>query len=152
MRRKDKAISDASEINTIISKATVCRLGMVNGDKPYIVPLCFGYQDNALYFHGALKGQKIDLIKENPNVCFEFDIATEAIGEDEACDWSMKFQSVIGFGKATVIEGLEGKRHALGVIMAQYSDKKFQFPEKMVKATAVIKVEIDKMTGKQSGF
>lgn len=152
MRRKDKEISDASDITAIISKAAVCRLGMVNGDKPYIVPLSYGYQDNALYFHGALKGQKIDLIKENPNVCFEFDIAVEAIGEEEACDWSMKFQSVIGFGKATLIEGLEGKRQALCVIMAQYSDKEFQFPEKMVNATAVIKVEIEKMTGKQSGF
>ena len=152
MRRKDKEISDASGINAIIEKSTVCRLGMVSGDKPYIVPLSFGYQDNALYFHGALKGQKIDLIKENSNVCIEFDIAAEAIGRGEACDWSMKFQSVIGFGKAALIEGLEEKRQALGVIMAQYSDKTFEFPEKMVNATAVIKVEIERMTGKQSGF
>lgn len=152
MRRKDKEISNASDINAIISNATVCRLGMVNGDKPYVVPLSFGYKDRALYFHGALKGQKIDLIKKNPNVCFEFDIAAEAIGEEDACDWSMKFQSVIGFGKASFTEGLEGKRQALGVIMAQYSDKEFQFPEKMVNATAVIKVQIEGMTGKQSGF
>ena len=152
MRRKDKEISDESGIEAIIEKAMVCRLGMVNGDKPYIVPLSFGYRDNALYFHGALRGQKIDLIKENSNVCFEFDIAAEALGGEEACNWSMKFKSVIGFGKAAFIEGLEEKRHALGIIMAQYSEKEFEFPEKMVNATAVIKVEIERMTGKQSGF
>ena len=45
VRRKDKEISDASGINAIIEKAIVCRLAMVDGDKPYIVPLSFGYQD-----------------------------------------------------------------------------------------------------------
>ena len=64
----------------------------------------------------------------------------------------MKYQSIIGFGKATFIEGPEEKKDALGIIMAQYSDRQFQFPEKEVNATAVFKVEIESMTGKQSGF
>jgi hypothetical protein len=68
MRRKDKEISDTSGIDAIIKKATVCRLGMVNGNNPYIVPLCFGFQDNVLYFHSALKGQKIEYLRNNPNV------------------------------------------------------------------------------------
>ena len=59
MRRKDKEISDESGIEAIIKKADVCRIGMVNGNKPYIVPLCFGYHDNVLYFHGSLKGQNL---------------------------------------------------------------------------------------------
>ena len=152
MRRKDKGISDKSDIKAIIKKAKVCRLGMVNGNKPYIVPLCFGYSDNTLYFHGSLKGKKIDLIRENPNVCFEFDLLTEAIESENACDWSMKYQSVIGFGKAVFIEGSDEKRNAVRIIMGQYSELPFQFPENKLKATAVIKVEIESLTGKQSGF
>ena len=152
MRRKDKEISDESAIKSIIEKANVCRLGMVNGNTPYIVPLCFGYHDNVLYFHGSLKGQKIDLIRKNPNVCFEFDLITEPVESENACDWSMKYQSVIGFGKAVFIESSDEKWKALSVIMAQYSNRLFQFPENMLKATAVIKVEIESMTGKQSGF
>ena len=152
MRRKDKEISDESGIKAIIKKAVVCRLGMVNGNKPYLVPLCFGYNDHVLYFHGALKGQKIDLIRKNPNVCFEFDTVTETIESENACDWSIKYQSVIGFGKAVFIEDSDEKRKALSIIMAQYSEQQFQFPENMVKATAVFKVEIESMTGKQSGF
>ncbi|WP_372680810.1 pyridoxamine 5'-phosphate oxidase family protein [Desulfosarcina sp.] len=152
MRRIDKAVSDASGINAIIQKATVCRLGMVEANRPYIVPLSFGFQDNTLYFHGALKGRKMDILRDNPNVCVEFDISVEALKDADACNWSMRFQSVIGFGKATLVEGLEPKRQALGIIMAHYSDKTFAFPEKKINATAVIKVEIEKMTGKQSGF
>ncbi len=151
MRRKDKEISDESSIKAIIEKANVCRLGMVNGNKPYIVPLCFGYSGNVLFFHGSLKGRKIDLLRKNPNVCFEFDLIAEPLEAESACDWSMKYQSVVGFGKAVFIESLDKKRKALGIIMAQYSDRAFQFPENMLKATAVIKVEIESMVGKSSG-
>jgi len=151
MRKKDKEISDESGIKAIIEKADVCRLGMANGNKPYVVPLCFGYHDNALYFHSTLKGQKIDLLRKNPNVCFEFDLPPETIASESACDWSMKYQSVIGFGKAVFIETSDEKRKALNVIMAQYSDRLFQFPENTLKATAVIKVEIESMTGRRSG-
>jgi nitroimidazol reductase NimA-like FMN-containing flavoprotein (pyridoxamine 5'-phosphate oxidase superfamily) len=152
MRTKDKEISDGAAIEAIIQKATVCRLGMVDGNKPYIVPLSFGYYDNVLYFHGALKGQKIDILRKNPSVCFEFDLVAEPVESEKACSWSMKYQSVIGFGKAFFVEDSDEKREALSVIMAQYSDQLFQFPEKMLKATAVIKVEIESMTGKHSGF
>jgi len=152
MRRKDKEISDESAIKSIIEEANVCRLGMVNGNKPYIVPLCFGFQDNVLYFHGSAKGQKIDIIRKNPNVCFEFDRITEPVASENACDWGMKYQSVIGFGKAVFIESSDEKRKALGVIMAQYSEREFRFPENMFKVTSVIKVAIESMTAKQSGF
>ena len=128
MRRKDKGISDKSDIKAIIEKAKVCRLGMVNGNKPYIVPLCFGCRDNALYFHGSLKGKKIDLIRENPNVCFEFDLLTEIIESENACDWRMEYQSIIGFGKAVFIEESDEKRNAISIIMGQYSELPFQFP------------------------
>jgi nitroimidazol reductase NimA-like FMN-containing flavoprotein (pyridoxamine 5'-phosphate oxidase superfamily) len=152
MRRKDKEISDVSEIRSIIEKAKVCRLGLANEGEPYVVPMSFGYQKNELYFHGALKGQKIDFIKNNPNVCFEMDCVAEPLRGDDACGWSMKFKSVIGFGIASFITDLEEKRAALGIIMAQYTDKTFEFPENKVNATAVIKVDIKNMTGKQSGF
>ena len=152
MRRKDKEISDKSDIEAVIKNAKVCRLGMINGNNPYIVPLCFGYHHNSLYFHGAIKGLKIDLIRANPNVCFEFDTLLETIESENACDFSMKYQSVVGTGKAVLVEGSDEKLQALDIIKSQYSDKQFQYPENMVKATAVITVEIESMTGKQSGF
>ena len=150
MRRKEKEITDSAGINAIIEQATVCRLAMINGDTPYIVPLCFGFQDNALYFHSALKGQKIDWLRNNSNVCFEFDIGAAPVESDEPCDWGMAYQSVIGFGKAVFVEDPDEKHRALAIIMAQYSDQEFQFPENKVNATAVFKVEIESISGKQS--
>lgn len=152
MRLKDREISDEPAIKAIIKKADICRLGILNENTPYVVPLCFGYHDNTLFFHSARKGLKIDCIRKTPKVCFEFDINTEIKESENACDWGMIYQSVIGFGKAKFIEDPNEKRNALGIIMAQYSNKKFDFPDHKVKATAVIKVEIESMTGKQAGF
>ena len=90
MRRKDKKITDRAEIESIILKSSVCRLALADQLQPYIVPLCFGYRDNTLYFHSALSGKKIEIIKKNNRVCFEFDIDCEAITSDKACDWGMK--------------------------------------------------------------
>jgi uncharacterized protein len=152
MRRKDKEISDRPAIEAIIKQANVCRLAMVDGDKPYIVPLCFGYQDNVLYFHGALEGQKIDLIRKNPNVSFELDIVMKIAEAEDACKWSMKYQSVVGFGRAVLVESYEEKIKGLGIIMSQYSDKTYAYPDDRLRATAVFKVEIAGMSGKQSGL
>ena len=150
MRKKEKEITDNTELIAIIAKAKVCRLAMVDGDSPYIVPLSFGYADNRLYFHGATKGKKIDLIKTNPNVCFEFDHLIETVESEKACSWSMKFQSIVGFGKASLLETSESKEDALAIIMAQYSEEQFTFPDKVIQATAVIMVSIESITGKQS--
>jgi len=150
MRSKEKEITEASAIESIIKKSLVCRLALSDGNFPYIVPLCFGYRDKVLYFHGSLKGKKIDIIRKNQNICFEFDINTEIVKAEDACHWSMKYQSVIGFGKAVLLEDLDEKRKALNIIMSQYSDRTFQFNDANLKGTVVIKVEIESMTGKQS--
>ena len=150
MRKKEREITDDSAIESIIKKSLVCRLALFDGTTPYIVPLSFGYQDNALYFHGPQKGKKIDIIKKNPKVCFEFDTDTEIIKEEDSCRWSMRYKSVIGFGKAVLLEDTEEKRKALTIIMGHYSDGTFEFDDAILRKTLVIKVEIESMTGKQS--
>ena len=152
MRRKEKEITRKAEIEAIINGSTVCRVGLSDDGIPYIVPMCFGYQDNTIYVHGSLEGRKINILQKNQNVCFEFDIDTEIKEAETLCGWGMKYRSVIGFGKAFFVKDPDDKRKALSIIMSQYSDEPSQFPEKMLNGTAVIRIEIADMTGKQSGF
>ncbi|MBW1784228.1 MAG: pyridoxamine 5'-phosphate oxidase family protein [Deltaproteobacteria bacterium] len=151
MRRTEKEIKDKTAIEAIIHKSTVCRLGLSDGYTPYIVPVCFGYQDHTIYVHGSPKGKKIEMIQKNQYVCIEFDINITIVEAERACDWGVKYQSVIGFGKASFLKDRDEKRRALNIIMSQYSEQTFQFPEKVLSKTAVIKIEVDRMTGKQSG-
>jgi len=85
-------------------------------------------------------------------VCFEFDINSEIIESENGCKWGTKYQSVIGFGKASFLDDPEHKRQALNIIVKQYSNKSFLFPNDSINGTAVIKIEITSMTGKRSGF
>jgi len=151
MRRQDKEIKDIAGIEDILGRATVCRLALCEDNRPYVVPLCFGYKDNTLYFHCAGQGKKFDILRKNDNVCFEVDINHELVKADQVCDWGMKYKSVIGFGKAVFVEDAEQKRKALDIIMQQYSETTFEYPAKVIEKIVVIKVEIESMTGKQSG-
>lgn len=152
MKRNEKEITEKSAIEEIIRQSLLCRLAMSDGNQPYIVPLCFGYEDGSLYFHAALEGRKMDMLRNNNRVCFEFDINAEIVDGGQACAWGMRYQSVIGFGKASCLNDMQEKRTALEIIMRHYSGRSFSFPQVSLERTAVIKVEIDSMTGKQSGY
>jgi nitroimidazol reductase NimA-like FMN-containing flavoprotein (pyridoxamine 5'-phosphate oxidase superfamily) len=152
MRRKEKEIIDIKALNEIIGSAQICRLGLTDENAPYIVPLCFGHKDSILYFHSAAEGKKIEILKKNPNVCFEFDQNIEVLKADKPCKWGMKYQSIIGYGKAIFVETLEEKCEALKNIMSQYTDDIFSIQDSAISSTTVFKVIIDKMTGKQSGI
>ncbi len=150
MRRSEREIKDRAVIDAIIRHCLVCRLGLSDAVEPYIVPLCFGYDGEALYFHSASDGRKIDILRKNSRVCFEFDIPEGMREAEQGCRWGIKYRSVIGFGTAEIVDDQEDKKKALGIIMAQYSDKEYIFPEDVVTKTTVIKVVIARVTGKQA--
>jgi len=151
VRRNDKEITDFHRIEEIIRKSSVCRLGLCRNNRAYIIPINFGYHDKALYFHSAREGTKVDILRENPEVCFEFDIDLGLVRKErEGCNWSNRYQSVIGFGRVVFIDEVEQKRDALDILMANYSDQKFDYPFSSIENTLIFKVEIESITGKQS--
>jgi uncharacterized protein len=152
MRRKDQEITDSDVLWSIIAKAQVCRLGLSMNDTPYLVPVNFGYRDDCLYIHSSSKGKKIDIIKHNSRVCFEMESDVEIVRAEAPCDWTVRYYSVIGFGRAYIVTDYEEKVRGLNAIMEHYSGvPSFQFPEPKVNRVAVIRVNIDSMTGKKAG-
>jgi uncharacterized protein len=153
MRRKDREIKDQSELESIIGAASVCRLAMSEDDRPYIVPLCFGYKDGNLYFHSAGEVKKLEVLRVNNCVCFEMDIDHELVRADLPCESEMKYKSVIGFGQASFVNEVEEKRMALDIITRHYSEENangtYFYPEEKLANTVIIKVTIDSLTGKK---
>ncbi|MFH1144960.1 MAG: pyridoxamine 5'-phosphate oxidase family protein [Candidatus Eisenbacteria bacterium] len=150
MRRTERAVESRAEIDTIIRRSQVCRLGLSDEGQPYIVPLCFGYDGQALYFHCAKDGRKLEILRRNNRVCFEFDIVESMVEAEQGCGWSLRYQSVVGIGTAYPVEDSAGKQRALALLMAQYAERIFSFPPDAVSRTAVIRIEIESLTGKQS--
>jgi hypothetical protein len=148
MRRKGREIIDPKILESIINKANVCRLAMCEGGVPYIIPLCFGYEKSTLYFHSAIEGRKLEILRKSARVCFEMDVDSELVKTGDRC--TMKYRSVIGFGNASFIETSEDKRKALDLIMKHYHQEPIPYPEPVLAMLSVVKVEIEDMTGKAS--
>ena len=151
MRRSDKEIESIDEIAELIRKCQVCRIGMSRNDKPYIVPVSFGFDGDCIYFHTAIKsGLKLEYLAANTEVCFEFEHNVEVVTDDKACDWSFEFQSIIGFGQVEELLSDEDKATGLQQIMKQYSQKEWGFDGISLKGLSVWRIVIESMTGKQS--
>jgi nitroimidazol reductase NimA-like FMN-containing flavoprotein (pyridoxamine 5'-phosphate oxidase superfamily) len=66
------------------------------------------------------------------------------------CAWTSAYRSVVGVGRASLVEGREEKRQGLGCIMAHYGAQgPFDYPDEIVDQTAVIRIDIASLTGKR---
>jgi len=144
-------ITDWSCLEEVLRRAQVLRLGFVDEGGPYVVPVCFGYEDGAVYFHGSPLGRKMDAVRAGGRVCFETEVDVEPVPADEACRWGMRYRSVIGFGRPYVIEDVAEKRRALDIIMAHYSEGEWTYPEESLARVAVVRIDIEEMTGRSAG-
>ncbi len=152
MRRKEKLLTDPAALDAIFERAQVCRLAFIDGCMPYIVPLNFGYDGKALYFHSALEGRKIDILRRNADVCFEVETDIEIVPGEEACNFGVRYSSIIGNGKAHFISDNMEKRHALDYIMKKYTNKtEWEYSDSELGRVAVFRVDIIEMSGKKSG-
>jgi len=150
MRRRDREITDAEKLKEILKKSTVCHLGLADGGEPYVVPVNFGYDNGCIYFHSAQSGHKIDLLKKNPRVCFEVDTDLQIL-KTEKNNCQVNYRSLIGRGKAVFLENAEEKARALKVIMRQCAGFEYDIPSYLDR-TAVVRIEIESLTGKQAGY
>ncbi|WP_339009192.1 pyridoxamine 5'-phosphate oxidase family protein [Fusobacterium animalis] len=156
MRRKDREVLDEVKIDEFIRNCDCCRIGFYDkeNNEVYIVPLNFGYSnvDNkrVFYFHGAKEGRKIELISKTKKVSFEMDSNHELIVGKMACNYSERYQSVMGTGLISFVEDKEEKAMALNEIMFQNMGKKdWDFSEEMLNRVAVFKVEVTNLSCKE---
>lgn len=154
MRRKDREVTDRAKLQEILDRSNVCRLGLYDGQEVYILPVNFGYSWEqelpVLYFHGATKGRKLEIIAQNPHVAFEMDCGHRLVTGEAPCDWSMEFQSIIGQGVLELVEDEAERIHGLDLLMQKhgYQGDKGYDPN-WLKVTAVLRLTVTQMTGKK---
>ena len=154
MRRSDREVKNISEILQIIGRCEVCRVAL-NGDDgfPYIVPMNFGHcQENGktvFYFHCAMEGKKLDLIRADNRASFEMDCSCELVPRDAEGECTMAYESVVGRGRIEFVSD-EEKINALSVLMRHYNKGEFTINEAVAKRTCVFKMIVEEMTGKRN--
>lgn len=114
---------------------------------PYAVPMNHAFVDGKFYFHCGLRGHKIDLIKQNPNVVYVVNAyrgAPETMTEDGRCHGP--WESLLAYGTARVIEDPDEKAIAFRAFMGQYGRPDYQMSEQARNDTAAIVITVTSMT------
>ena len=147
MRRIEKALGIDKTID-ILENGDFGVLATCGQDGfPYAVPLSYVCYNKMIYFHSALEGHKIDNISYDDNVSFCVVGKTKEIADE----FDILYQSVIVFGRASIVKGKE-KRRALVLIAKKYTHKSDSEINDYLKANAkkscVVKIKIKKITGK----
>ena len=151
MRRAKNEISDPLIIEQLLKKASVCHMGLSDDGHPYVVPMNYGYSGGCFYLHSAGEGRKLDILSRNNQVCIEVVIDYSIESADAPCNWTTNYTSVIGFGRAYILEALEEKEKALCKLMQAFTGTPVHaFSAHSMKHVCVIRVDIDDIRAKDS--
>lgn len=153
MRKKNREIKNYDEIVGVMKKCDVCRLALNDEGYPYIVPLNFGMKADegkiTLYFHSAMEGYKVDLMKKDSRASFEMDCGHQLQYAEEKGYCTMAYESVMGKGVIRILEEHE-KMNALEEIMAHYHEgRKAYFNPAAMERTLVYALDVSEIRGKR---
>ena len=157
MRRQDREVLEKDELLDILRSCKICRLGLTVDNRPYVVPLNFGYswENNeplTLYFHCARQGLKLRMLACNSLACFEMDCRHELICGTEPCDYSFAYASIIGWGRVQLLDQLTEKRYGLQKLLEQQvSPKSYAFSQAALENVYVLRLQAEELSGKKHG-
>lgn len=152
MRRDEREITDPAQIDAILQQGRVMYIALAANDIPFLVPVFYVWNGASLWFHSARSGSKIDIMRKNSRVCFAVSNFDGIIDDPLACNYEARHRTVIGLGKTHFVDDDAEKITMLHQLMARFSDKTFTFPAANVKATQVVRIDIDSLKGKQHGY
>ena len=153
-------IKNRNLIYDVLDKTEYGTLALSVDNSPYAVPLNFVRINESIYFHGALQNKKMKMLEQNPRVSFSVVENYALIDSDFssteglACPATQFFKSVSIDGVALLVTHRDEKAKVFEALMKKlqpkggyrpFSDREYDIA---IKATAVIKIEIEKLTCK----
>lgn len=146
-------IEDRTEIEQIIKSCKTCYVAMSESDEPYVLPMNFALDGEAVILHSDQSGRLWETMHKNPKVCINWTFGEELAWQDErvGCSYRVKSKSALVEGTVEFVDDYDEKERCLHLLMAQYSDRKFKFNAPAVKNVGIIKVHIEKISAKEFG-
>ena len=152
LTKRERQVTDPEQILHILDSGKVVHLGLSVNDEPYVVPMNYGYTMEegklTLYLHSAVKGKKLDMIRENPRVFFAIDCDRMPFEGRVACQYGLVYSSIMGRGTATLVEDVEEKKQAMSILMKTQTGKDFTFEDRLVTIVSVIRIDVAEYTAK----
>jgi uncharacterized protein len=152
LNRPDRELKSESEINAVLEKGKFVVISMCRNNEPYIVTLSYGFdvKRNALYFHCAPKGLKLEFLNSNSKVCATV-IEDGGYIEDECAH---EYKTVVFWGNMHVVNELNEKKHGMDILLRHLekqdsviNELKFKLEDRYLKMN-VLRLDIGQIHGK----
>jgi nitroimidazol reductase NimA-like FMN-containing flavoprotein (pyridoxamine 5'-phosphate oxidase superfamily) len=155
LRRKERAMKTAREMELLLERMPVGRLAVTTEEGPYIVAMNFLFLEGSIYFHSGLSGRKMEALRADSRVCFMVDEIGPRVIWEEGCGMSQVYKSVVCFGRAECVEGRVEKGRILEKMVQKYVPPSYAFPtmkDQNIERTAVVRIVIESMSGKENAL
>lgn len=126
---------DDTEIDAFLREQVVGRIGMHANGETYVVPIIYAWDGDCIYVQ-SIEGRKIEMMRANPQVCFETDVY-------EAGSW----RSVIVDGTYEELQGDEAQR-ALDVLVARFAGGTRRERPRTEKTPVAFRIRPHKLSGR----
>lgn len=146
-------IKEREKIEAFIRECKVCHVAVTVTNVPYVLPMNFALDGNEIILHSAQYGRFWEIVRDNRKICISWSKGEGLIWQNErvGCSYRMVSTSAIVEGTAEIVDEYTEKERCLHRLMAQYSTLEFKFNEPAVKNVGILKVHIEKITGKEFG-
>ena len=145
MRRTEREITDVDFMHQVLNDAQEIYIAMNAEGAPYVLPVNHVFHDGCIFFHCALEGRKLDLLKADSRIAFStaVDIAVDKT--------TTRYRSVCGTGIAELVDDPERKNEILKVIAARFKAPcVFPVSPQKFAITGMVCIRIATLTGKYS--
>jgi nitroimidazol reductase NimA-like FMN-containing flavoprotein (pyridoxamine 5'-phosphate oxidase superfamily) len=149
MGKPIEPVANNAECERIIKTYPVGILVMADGGEPYAVPMNHAYADGKIYFHCALTGRKLDMIRANPTTRY---VVNGYFGDPKDLSDKAKchgnWESVIAYGASRVVEDKNELQDAFMVFGRSYNPD-FKLGANALDTTSAIILKVESMTARR---
>jgi hypothetical protein len=152
VREPQRANYDRETIYKILDEAFVCHAGFSLESQPYVIPMLFARVGDAIYFHGSAASRMLRNASEGIPVCITVTLTDGFVLARSVFNHSMNYRSVVGLGKAVLVDSPEEKLKALHaftekILPGRWNDAR-QPNEKELKSTSILRLPLTEVSAK----
>jgi nitroimidazol reductase NimA-like FMN-containing flavoprotein (pyridoxamine 5'-phosphate oxidase superfamily) len=142
-------VESRKEMEKLLADERVGYLGMSVGDKPYVIPMTYGYAEGKIVFHCAVEGRKLELIRDNAHVCFTASrYLGEMVSHPQGAECHVNSDSVICYGRARIIDDIEERCQVLNAFNRCLQPNAREITLEEVRHCLAVEIVVDEMTGR----
>src|SRR5438270_8175877 len=112
-RHPERAAYDRDTIDPILDEGLVGHLGFEADGQPYVIPMLYVRDGDALYLHGAPASRLLGTLAGGISCCLTVTLVDGLVLARSAFHHSLNYRSVVVVGEARAVTGREEKLRAL---------------------------------------